>query len=356
VLLIFGGTSYMSTIFHAVPNYNITVLSQIASQVFGNNFMYYILQAATAVILVMAANTSYAGLPMLLSLVARDGYAPRQFSMRGGRLGYSNGIVALSIAAAVLVIIYKGETHSLVPLYAIGVFLAFTLSQLGMLMRWARSKEKGRIHKEIINGIGAFMTIITVIIIAYSKMLEGAWISIVLMVVIVYLMKVINKHYKDIARQLRLLPEDVAKETNTIDVKKHMIVLVGSLNKSSLKALNYARQLSGDKNIVAFSISIDKESSARMKAKWKECHIPTPLIVKYSPYREIVGPLIKYIESEEHEYKQGDMITVVIPQFTVSRAWMNILHNQTAYAIRQKLLHDRHIAVITVPYVLDKKL
>ena len=354
VLLIFGGTSYLATLYHAVPNYEVTVLSQIASQVFGNSFMYYLLQAATAVILVMAANTSYAGLPMLLALVAKDGYAPRQFAMRGSRLGYSNGIVALSIAAAILVIIYKGETHSLVPLYAIGVFLSFTLSQLGMLKKLLKSKEKGRIHKALINGIGTVMTIVTVIIIAYSKMLEGAWISIVLIIATIYVMKVIQRHYKDVARQLTLPTEDVAKETSVIDVKKHMIVVVGSLNKSSLKAINYARQLSGDKDIVAFNISIDAESSEAITAKWEACNIPVPLIVKYSPYREIVGPLIEYIESEEHAYSPGDMITVVIPQFIVNGFWKNVLHNQTAYAIKQKLMHNRHIAVISVPYVLDK--
>ena len=353
VLLIFGGTSFMATLYHAVPNYNITVLSQISSQVFGNSFMYYILQVTTTVILVMAANTSFAGLPILLSLVATDGYAPKQFRMRGGRLGFSNGIIMLSVTAAVLIIIYKAETHDLVPLYAIGVFLSFTLSQLGMLKKWIKSKEKGRIHKALINGIGAFMTIVTVIIIASSKMLEGAWISIVLIIALIYLMKIIHKHYNNVSQQLMLNPEDVAHETDAIDVKKHMIVIVESLNKSSLKAINYARKLSNDKNIIAFNISIDQESSDSIKKKWKRCSIPVPLIVKYSPYREIVGPLVEYIESEEHESGPGDMITVVMPQFVVSKTWENILHNQTSFAIRQKLLRDRHIAVITIPYVLD---
>ena len=354
VLLIFGGTSFMATLFHAVPNYDVTVLSQISSQVFGNSFMYYILQVVTTVILVMAANTSFAGLPTLLSLVAKDGYAPRQFTMRGGRLGFSNGILMLSLTAAILIIIYKAETHNLVPLYAIGVFLSFTLSQLGMLVKWIKSKENGRIHKAVINGIGAFMTIVTVIIIVSSKMLEGAWISLVLIVVLVYLMKMVYKHYDDVERQLKLDLEDIGEETNAIDVQKHMIVILGSLNKASLKAINYARQLSNDINVVAFNIAIDTESLDRIKTKWKECNIPIPLIVKYSPYREIVGPLVEYIKSEEHESRPGDMITVVIPQFVVSKMWENILHNQTSYAIRQKLLHDRHIAVINVPYVLDK--
>jgi len=354
VFLIFGGTSYMATLYHAVPNYSNTVLSQIASQIFENGFMYYILQVSTAVILVMAANTSYAGLPMLLSLVARDGYAPRQFSVRGGRLGYSNGIIALSVAAIILVIIYKSETHNLIPLYAVGVFLSFTLSQLGMLMKWVRHKEKGWMHKALINGIGAIMTTVTVIIIAYSKMLEGAWISILFIILIIYIMKKIRKHYNDVARQLSLMPEDVEKEMNTIDVKKHTIVIVSSLNKASLKAISYARKLSNDKNVVAFNISIDKESAAKIEGKWKECNIPIPLIVKYSPYREIINPLVEYIESEEHASTPGDMITVVLPQFVVSKMWKMFLHNQTGYMIKQKLLHDRHIAIITIPYVLDK--
>ncbi len=354
VLLIFGGTSYLATLYHAVPNYNTTVLSQIAGQVFGNGFMFYVIQIATAVILVMAANTSYAGLPMLLSLVSKDGYVPRQFRNRGGRLGYSNGIIALSIAAGLLVIIYKGQTHSLVPLYAIGVFISFTLSQLGMLFKWIRSKEKGRLHKAIINGIGVVMTVVTVLMIGYSKMLEGAWISILLMVLIVFLMKITRSHYVNIARQLNLEPEEVQHETDLIDVQKHMIVIVESLNKASLKAINYARRLSEDKNVVAFNVSTDVENSKHIKKKWKECNMSIPLIVKYSPYREVIEPLIKYIESEEHASSKGDMITVVIPHFVVKKTWMNVYHRQTTMAIRQRLSHDRHIAIITVPFVLDE--
>lgn len=355
VLIIFGGTAYLSTLYHAVPNNSITVLSQIATQVFGNGIWFYILQIATATILVMAANTSYAGLPMLLSLVATDGYAPRQFAMRGSRLGYSNGILALSAAAAFLVVIYHADTHGLVPLYAIGVFISFTLSQVGMLFKWARSNVAGRTHKIVINGLGAIMTVATVISILYSKMLEGAWITIVLIIILVVGMKAINYHYINIAKQLRLDPEQVQTEIDTLNVKKHMIVIVGSLNKASLKAINYARFLSDDKNIVIFHVAIDKDSAKSIKEKWKECGIPIPLIVKYSPYREVVNPLIQYIESEEHSSSPGDMITVVIPQFVVRKPWQNLLHNQTAFVIRKKLLRDRHIAVINIPFVLDNK-
>lgn len=354
VLIIFGGTTFLSTLYHAVPSSDVTVLSQIGAQVFGNGIWYYILQTSTAVILIMAANTSYAGLPMLLSLVATDGYAPRQFAMRGGRLGFTNGILALSAAAGFLVIIYHADTHSLVPLYAIGVFISFTLSQVGMLIKWLKSSVPGKYYKIAVNGLGAIMTIATVLSILYSKIPEGAWIAIVLMLLLMAAMKATSFHYADVAKQLRLEPEQVQSEISSINVQKHMIVIIGSLNKASLKAINYARFLSEDKNIVVFHVSIDKDGARSIKEHWKKCGIPIPLIVKYSPYREVINPLIQYIESEEHASNPGDMITVVIPQFIVGKSWQNLLHNQTALVIRRKLLRDRHIAVITIPYVLDK--
>ncbi len=355
VILIFGGTSFLATLYHAVPSYDVTVLSQIAAQVFGDNIMFYALQILTAVILIMAANTSFAGLPMLLSLLARDGYAPRQFASRGGRLGFSNGIIALSVASALLVIIYRGQTHDLVPLYAIGVFISFTLSQVGMLARWLRERDGGWRHKAVINGIGAIMSTVTVISIAYSKMADGAWIALVLMAIIIFMMKKSKSHYLDVARQLHLEPHQVKTETEFIEVIRHTIVIIDSLNKASLKAINYARRVSDDDNVVAFNVSLDIEKAKYLKRKWKECEIPVPLIIRYSPYREVVAPLIKYLESEEHDYRPGDMVTIVMPQFMVSKYWMHIFHNQTGLMIRNKLLHDRHIAVVTVPYVLDKK-
>jgi len=354
VFIIFGGTSYTATLYHAVPNYSETVLSQIGAQVFGSGIMFYVLQISTAVILVMAANTSYAGLPMLLALTARDGYVPRQFNVRGGRLGFSNGIVALSIAAGLLVVIYKGDTHSLVPLYAVGVFLSFTLSQLGMLVKWIKGRERGWVRKAAMNGVGFVLTTLTVVIIAYSKMLEGAWIAVVCIIILVFWMKVTRAHYADIERQLTLDRDEVKEETELIHVDKHVVVLISSLNKASLKAINYARHLVNDKNIVAFNISLDEAAAKSIKHKWKECTIPIPLVVKYSPYRDIFEPLIEYIESEEHGYQPGDILTLVMPQFILNKKWTNVYHSQNAYMIRQKLLHDRHIAVVTVPYVLDK--
>jgi amino acid transporter len=354
VLLIFGGTSFMATLYHAQPSYDTTVLSQIAVQVFGNSFMFYILQIATAVILIMAANTSYAGLPMLLSLLARDKYAPRQFSMRGVRLGYSNGIVALSVVAASLVVIYRAETHNLIPLYAIGVFISFSLSQIGMLTRWFKGREKGWIHKAVINGIGAIMTVTAVVSIGYSKMAEGAWIALVLMVILILLMKRTRKHYRDVAEQLHLDVTEIPKEQSFIGIRKHSIVVIDTLNKASLKAINYAEQYGDDKSLVVFNVAIDDEQGQRLMAKWEECNMKLPLIVRYSPYRDVVGTLLEYIKSEEHGSCAGDMISVFIPQFVVNKPWRNVYHGQTAYQIRRRLIHDKHIAIITVPYVLDE--
>jgi len=354
VLSIFGGTSYLATMYHAVPDANVTVLSQIAWSVFNGGFMFYVIQITTAVILTMAANTSFSGLPLLLSLIAKDGYAPRQFAKRGERLGYSNGIILLATAAIILVMRYGAQPHNLMPLYAIGVFISFTLSQTGMFMRWISTRKDGWVHKAVINGTGAIITFITVIIIGVTKFAHGAWMVVLLLPFLVWLMNQTKEHYNGFARQLKLNPDNVDEETDVIDVQKHVIVLVSSLNKASLKAISYARDLCEGRNLVAFHVSISVDESKKMKEKWVECGLDIPLIVKYSPYRELINPLISYIESEEHKSSLGDMITVVMPQFVVSTWWHSVYHNQTANAIRKRLLRDRHVAVVTVPFVLDR--
>lgn len=353
VLFIFGGTSFLARIYHAVPNYEVTVIAQIASQVFGTGVMYYVIQVTTAVILIMAANTSFSGLPLLLSLIARDGFAPRQFARRGSRLSYSNGIIVLSIMASLLVIVFRGETHLLLPLYAIGVFISFTLSQTGMSVKWLRHRDDGWVHKAFINGVGALITFITVIIIAYTKIHHGAWIVMILIPVFVMLMLRTKAHYDDVARQLKLTPDDIEEETELVDVKKHVIVLVDTLNRASLKAISYARFITDEENVIAFHVSNSPEESKKLREKWKCSKLDIPLVIKYSSTKEVVKPLADYIESKEHPSNPGDMITVVMPQFVVRHWWENIFHNKTADSIQEKLLQDRHIAVISVPYVLD---
>lgn len=357
VFLIFGGLSYLATLYHAVPNSKVTVVAQIASQVFGNNILFYVIQGATAIILILASNTAFAGLPMLLAYIAKDGFAPRQFAKRGKRLGYSNGIVTLSIISIILVIIFKSDTHYLMPLYAVGVFISFTLSQLGMFIRWRRKKQHAWRRKSVINGIGAFITFATAVILGITKFISGAWIVFIVIPILVYFMLIIKKHYSEVARQLKLSIDERPKEINFKDQKRYVIVPIDTLNKSFLKALNYARTISD--NIIIFHVSVDGTATEKLLKKWNEYNneynMDIPIIVKKSPYRSIVGPLVKFIESEEYSAGPKDTVTVVLPQFVVTKWWGNILHNQTALLIKTILLKRRNIAIVTVPYIIFEK-
>lgn len=351
--LIFGGTSFLATLYHAVPNYNTTVVSQIASQVFGKTFMYYMVQVTTAIILTMAANTAFSDFPTLLSLIARDGYAPRQFTKRGERLSFSNGIILLSIAAAFFVIKYKAETHLILPMYAVGVFISFTLSQFGMFIKWVKEKSKGWGHKAVINGIGAVVTFCISIVIGITKFQHGAWIVCVLIPLFVSFMLFTRSHYKKMANELSLSVSEFEAELKAIDVTEHVIVLIDSLNKASLKAISYAQRISGtNKNITAFHVSLNDSATQKLEDKWRECNLDIPLVIEKAPYRDIMSILMEFIESRELNTKPRDMITIVMPQFIVRHWWDNIFHTQTALFIKSKLLHDSHIAIVTVPYVL----
>ena len=352
ILFTFGGLSFLATIYHPVPVANVTVFSQIATQVFGKSIMFYIIQVTTALILVMAANTAYAGLPLLLSIMAKDGYAPRQFSQRGKRLSFSNGIILLGTAAAILIIVFKGDTHLLLPLYAVGVFVSFTLSQVGMFLKWIKSRTPGFRHKAFINGLGAIITFITVILIGITKFFHGAWIVCIVIPLLVFLMLRIKRHYTKVAEQLKLSLEQRPNEGAQTNNQQHVIILVGSLNKAFLKALNCANCLS--ENVVAVHVSTDAEVTEKLETKWKEYNPGIPLIVKHSSYRDIMRPLMKFIESEERTSKHGETVTVVISQFVITKWWHNILHNQTAYFIKSMLYKNRNVAVLTVPYIIEE--
>lgn len=352
ILIIFGGVSFLTTLYKGVPNSNITVLSQVASMVYGKGMMYYIVQAMTAIILVMAANTSFAGCPLLLALIAKDGYMPRQFTKRGKRLSFSNGIVLLSIAAIILILVFKGDTHLLVPLYAVGVFISFTLSQTGMFMKWIRSKKGAWRHKAFINGLGAVLAGITAVMQGVTKFKEGAWIVIILVPLLVFMMLSIKKHYNKVAGQLKLPLDEKPKQIDMAVQKNYIILPIDTLNKSFLKALNYARCISD--NIIVFHVSVDEAATEKLKKRWDEYNLNIPLVIKKSPYRSLVGPLVKFIESEEFVTTPRDTITVVIPQFVVKKWWLNFLHNQTALFVKSVLLKRRNIAVTTIPYIIEE--
>ncbi|MFR5264383.1 APC family permease [Clostridium sp.] len=348
VFLIFGGLSYLSTIYNAVPSDQQTIISQIATQVFGRNAMYYFIQATTAIILIMAANTAFSGLPLLLSIIAKDGYAPRQLTKVGKRLSYSNGILLIAIVSSLLVIGFNGNTDALLPLYAIGVFISFTIAQFGMLVRWMRKKPKGWVGKMCINGLGAIMTAFTAIDITATKFLEGAWVICLLIPFLVYLMFKIHKHYK-IANDALAINCNCFK-ANPKEGKRYFVLPVSSFNKSFVKAFNYAKSVADE--LIVVHISTDKAWTENLLKEWNSYNLGVELVIIDSPYREIRSPLIKFIEKTNKEIAPNNTLTVVLPQLVTSKSWDNLLHNQLSFIVRASLLKHRDIAVVTIPYII----
>lgn len=356
-LVCFGGVSLLANMYQVIPDptHTTTVLSQIANAIFGSSFMYYYIQVTTMFVLTLAANTAYTGFPMLISVMAREGYAPRQLNMRGDRLSYSNGILLLSLMAALLIIIFEGETHLLIPLYAIGVFMSFTLSQSGMFIRWLKKKEKveGRFYKALINGTGALVTGIATIIIGITKFSHGAWIVVVVIPILIAASLAVKRHYSAIACQLKVTDEELEKiDISASKYKNHVIVPIESLNKASIRAIRYACTIS--ESVVAFNVSISEEDAEKLKRRWSLLKTDIKLVVKYSPFRKIIEPLLKFVESEEHEYQPGDIITVILPQFSVTAWWQIFLHNETRIFIANKLLKHKHIVIATMPLQLKE--
>lgn len=351
IVILFGGTSLLANAYHVVPLEHKTVLIQIANEIFNFGPMFYYVMASTFVILVMAANTAYSGFPLLLSVMAKEGHAPRQLSLRGDRLSYSNGIILLSVIAILLIVVFRANVSSLIGLYAIGVFISFTLSQTGMFLKWKREKGHNWIYKALLNGFGALVTFIVVIIIAVTKFNEGAWIVVILIPILIFIMLKVKKHYIAVSKQLRMKPEQIASVDITRDVyKNRVIVPIESINKASVRALRYAKTISN--NVIAFNVSLDEESGQKVRERYNMINTDVPLIIKYSPFRKIVEPLMKFIESAEYEYIKGDIITVILPQFAVKHWWQKILHNQTRVMIEREVLKHKHIVLAIMPLQL----
>lgn len=352
ILFIFGGTSLLARFYHAIPVGYPTVIAQIAYGVFGKTFMFYVVQFTTAIILLMACNTAFTGFPMLMYVVGKDGFAPRQFTIRGKRLSFSTGIVALSFVACVLVIIFNATTHRLIPLYSVGVFLSFTLAQTGMVVHWRSVKEPGWKKRAFINGFGAFITIITTLIIIFEKFAEGAWIVAILIPLIVISMGRVKKHYNRVADFLRANREELAGSQLDRKFTHIMIVPIESLNKAALNALQYARSITPD--VIALNVSTSKEAMEKLQTRWKELNTDILLVSKYSPYRAVVTPLIKYISDIVRAAGKDEKITVVLPEFIVHEWWGEILHNHTSFFIRETLLRNENVIIATHPYHLDE--
>ena len=354
----FLGTSFLADRLDILPSQNVTVIARLAGGVFGDGSILYLLVTfSTTLILVLAANTSFADFPRLASLLARDKFLPNVFSHRGDRLAFSGGIVVLGIVAIVLVVIFKGRVEALGPLFAIGAFTAFTLSQAGMVIHWRRNPGPGVRTKLFINGFGATVTGLVLIILALTKFLEGAYLVLFLIPLVFGLFKIIYRHYNGVAQQISLpdQPTAVGKvlEKQVIsDTQPHRLVVpVGDLNKVTLGTLNFARNLSD--NVTALHISDDKEEIRHLQLKWDQWDCEVPLVVLESPYRSVVSPLLIYVASLKRRHPD-EVIIVVLPEFVARHWWEQLLHNQTAFRIKAALLFYRGVVVISVPYQLDR--
>jgi amino acid transporter len=344
---LFFGVSVLAHHLHPYPSHEETVISQMGHVVYGGGPVYVLLQFATAAILTLAANTAYAGFPWLSSIIARDGYLPRQLASRGDRLVFSNGIVILAVLAALLIIAFGGITNALIPLYAVGVFTSFTLSQVGMVRHHRRKREQGWKRAMVINGVGATATAIVLLIVAVTKFNKGAWLPIVVIPVIIALFVAIKRHYDRVSRVLEIEPSQARPEA----INHTVIVLVGRVHRGMLKALSYARSLR-PQHLVAVYVSYDEDDRLEMERQWKDLKIDIPLEVVGSPYRELVRPIEQYIDELDARW-DNDTITVVIPEFVVAKWYEAVLHNQTALFLKAKLLFRENTVVTSVPYHVD---
>lgn len=345
----FFGITALSHVFGLIPTEQETLISILGRTVFGKNVFYFVLQGAVASILFLAANTSYAGFPSLASLLAKDRYLPRQLTMVGDRLVFSNGIIGLSVFAFGLVYLFNGSTHALLPLYAFGVFLSFTLSQAGMVIHHYRLKERGWARKLIMNALGSFTTFIVLLDIGFTKFLSGAWIVILLIPILVLLFTRIHRHYLAVGRELTLLNTDPVGELKPV---KHAVVIpISGVHRGVLDAIRYAISISTD--VRAIYVEIDPQTTERFKKEWQKWAPSVPLVVLKSPYRSVIRPLLAYLD-EFGKSRADEMITVVIPEFVTMKRWHQLLHNQTALFIRAALLFRPKKVVTSVRYHLKQ--
>jgi amino acid transporter len=345
---LFVGITVLAAKLAVLPSPTETVVSQIARQLFGGGVFYYVIQASTALILVLAANTSFADFPRLASLLARDRFVPRQFATLGERLVFSNGILVLAGFAALLLALFGGETHALIPLYAVGVFISFTLSQSGMVRHWWRERSSGWCRRMVINGLGGTATAIVTLVIAVTKFAHGAWIVVLVIPVLVTAFVMMRRHYDEVARDLSLAGlEPVPEFQHTV------LVLVGDVHRGVVRAVQYARTLAPTAAVRGVYVEIDPGQTRRLEERWAHWGLGVPLVVLASPYRSLLRPLLEYVD-KIHARGDDQMVTVVLPEFLPRRWWQHVLHNQTALLVKGALLFRENTVVADVPYLLKR--
>jgi len=343
------GVTALSQITKVRPEAGETVLSQIGRIVYGNGFFYFALQIATMAILVLGANTCYAGFPRLSSVLARDGLMPRQFMNRGNRLVYSNGIIALTVVAIVLIVIFKANTHRMIPFYALGVFIGFTLSQTGMVIHWRRLRTPGWRRKAGMNMLGAALTGVVAVVILSTKFIQGAWIVVVAVPVLVTMFYLVNRHYKRVADVLQLRDYEELRqlsEESEVAARTTVVIFVAQVNSLTARALALARALSPN-DLRAVTISNDPAQTERLRATWTELGIKVSLEVVDSPYREFVKTAVAYVRSLRPSSEHT--VAVVVPELVVEHWWEELLHNQDALRLKGSLLREPWVVVMSIP-------
>lgn len=347
----FLGITFLTHQFGIVPDEatHETLVSQLGRYVLGEGSpLYFALQVATMLILVLAANTSFADFPRLSSILARDRYMPHQFANLGDRLVFSNGIITLALASSALIVIFGGQTTRLIPLYAIGVFLSFTLSQSGMVARWWRVRTPHWQVKAAINGLGALATGVVTVVIAATKFALGAWIVLLWIPIFISFFLSVHRHYQRVARQLSL-----ENRGSLPPIRRHRVIVpVADVHRGVIAALNYARAISDD--VTAVYVEVDPAETEKVQRKWADWGEGVRLITLKSEYRSIIGPLIEYVDKIDEPNRRDQVVTIVLPQFVPARPWHNLLHNQTAILIHLAFVFRRDVMVTDVPFHLEE--
>ena len=349
---LFVGSIGLTQFLGVVAGPNETILSALARRLLGDGFFYLVIQFSTLLILAVAANTSFADFPRVAAIVAGDGFLPRQLRGLGDRLVFTNGIALLAVAAGILIVFFNGDTHALIPLFAIGAFLAFTLSQAGMVVHWLREKGRGWIVKAAFNSAGALATGTTVLVVAVSKFVEGAWITVIVIPLIVLAFHRVRQHYDQVRNQLSMhgLPPSLRPVSPA-----RVVIPISGVHRGMVNAVTFAQSISP--NVTAVFVEMEPGSGSRMDEEWKEWWPDIPLAIVPSPYRSLIGPLLEYLDRTDAEHNDGQLAVVVLPEFVTTSWWQNLLHNQTALLLKTTLLYGRRKSglervVIDVPYHL----
>ena len=356
LMAIVVGTTFVSVavlthLYHIVPQEGVTAIASLAAGIFGHgSAFFYIFQIATVIILSLATNTAFAGMPLLLAMIAQDGYMPRQFAQRGARLNFSNGVLLIFIASSVLIFLFNADVHSLLPLYATGVFVSFTISQAGMFRHWTRSKASGWQHKAVINGVGTLICFAVCLLIAGTRFLSGAWLVVIVIPLLVLLMKRIKSHYDMVAAELTVRGDPTA-ELHRDAPQPKILMPVQSVNRPFLKSLNYVLSL-GARDIEFYYVSSGDGREETLRQQLEALDIPgARFVYDTTLLRNTNEVLLRHVDEIQEHMESGQTLTVVLSQFTCKERWANVLHNQTSLQLKLQLNHRRNVSCVSVPYI-----